>query len=87
MLTNNGDTEGLFSGAVMQSGFPLPLNNYTQLQSTYDALVNATNCTTASDTLDCLRQLPFETLYNGMINLPLEQRTSVSPCHRNKGLY
>ncbi|OCH92484.1 alpha/beta-hydrolase [Obba rivulosa] len=76
MLTNNGDTEGLFSGAVMQSGFPLPLNNYTQLQSTYDALVNATNCTTASDTLDCLRELPFETLYNGMINLPLEQRTS-----------
>ncbi|OCH92486.1 alpha/beta-hydrolase [Obba rivulosa] len=75
MLTNGGNTEGLFSGAVMQSGFPLPLNNFTQLQSTYDAYVSAANCTGTPDTLECLRQAPFETLISAMNTIPPETIT------------
>lgn len=80
MIANGGDAEGLFSGAFMQSGFPLPLNNYTQLQSTYDTLVNGTNCTGQSDTLECLRQLPYEVLYEAMLVVPTEDRLSVCTC-------
>ncbi|OCH92511.1 alpha/beta-hydrolase [Obba rivulosa] len=61
MLNNGSNSEGLFSGAWMQSGFPIPLNAYSDLQGTYDILVNATSCQGSSDSLD-LRQLPFEEL-------------------------
>ncbi|OCH90638.1 alpha/beta-hydrolase [Obba rivulosa] len=76
MLANNGDTEGLFTGAVMQSGFPLPMNTYAQLQSSYDTLVNATNCTGHSDTLDCLRHVPYDDFYQAMLLVPTEDRLS-----------
>ncbi|OCH92465.1 alpha/beta-hydrolase [Obba rivulosa] len=75
MLTNGGNNEGLFSGAVMQSGFPLPLNNYTQLQSTYDAYVSAANCSGTPDTLECLRQAPLQTLLTAMDTIPPETLT------------
>ncbi|EMD33609.1 hypothetical protein CERSUDRAFT_117711 [Gelatoporia subvermispora B] len=74
MLNNNGDTEGLFSGAWMQCGFPLPLNNYTELQGTYDILVNLTTCRGSSDSLDCLRQLPYDDLVAGMFAIPTDER-------------
>ncbi|EMD33632.1 hypothetical protein CERSUDRAFT_159848 [Gelatoporia subvermispora B] len=74
MLANNGDDEGLFSAAVMQSGFPLPLNTYAQLQSSYDAMVNGTNCTAAADTLECLRHVPFDTFSQAMAAVPTESR-------------
>ncbi|OCH92476.1 carotenoid ester lipase precursor [Obba rivulosa] len=74
MLNNNGDTEGLFSGTWMQCGFPLPLNNYTQLQGTYDILVNLTSCKGSSDSLDCLRQLPYDDLAAAMFAIPTDER-------------
>lgn len=74
MLNNNGDSEGLFSGAWMQSGFPLPLNTYADLQGTYDILVNQTTCAGSSESLQCLRQLPYETLFQSMKNVPADQR-------------
>ncbi|OCH89486.1 alpha/beta-hydrolase [Obba rivulosa] len=74
MLNNEGDSEGLFSGAWMSGGFPLPLNNYTQLQGTYELLVNQTSCAGSSDSLQCLRQLPYETLLNAMLNVSPDQR-------------
>ncbi|EMD37677.1 hypothetical protein CERSUDRAFT_94679 [Gelatoporia subvermispora B] len=66
MLTNGGNAEGLFTNVWMHGGFPLPLNTYLDLQGTYDGLVNGTSCQGSSDSLDCLRQLPFEELYNAM---------------------
>ena len=78
MLTNYGNSEGLFSGAFMQSGFPLPLNNFTQLQISYDALVNGTNCSGTVDTLECLRQVPLDTLVSAMDAIPPETLTEVS---------
>ncbi|EMD33580.1 hypothetical protein CERSUDRAFT_98146 [Gelatoporia subvermispora B] len=72
MLNNGGNAEGLFSGAVMQSGFPLPLNNYTQLQDTYDALVSNAGCMGSLDTLECLRRIPLDTLMVAMQTIPPE---------------
>ncbi|EMD36405.1 hypothetical protein CERSUDRAFT_95717 [Gelatoporia subvermispora B] len=74
MLNNGGDTEGLFSAAWMQSGIPIPLNTYSQLQGTYDIFVNKTSCKGSSESLECLRQLPLEELLEAMAALPDEQR-------------
>ena len=62
MIANGGDNEGLFRGAFMQSGSPIPVGDISHGQKYYDAIVSQTNCSGASDTLQCLRQLPFDTL-------------------------
>ena len=62
MVTNGGDTEGLFSGAFMQSGSPTPVGPIEHGQADYDSLVAQTNCTGAADTLQCLREVPYATL-------------------------
>ena len=36
--------------------------NITKYQTQYDAVTNATGCGNATNTLQCLRELPFETL-------------------------
>ncbi|EMD36549.1 hypothetical protein CERSUDRAFT_106383 [Gelatoporia subvermispora B] len=74
MLNNGGNTEGLFSAAWMQSGFPVPLNTYSDLQGSYDILVNGTSCRGSSDSLECLRQLPYDELYQAMLALSALQR-------------
>ncbi|KIM43069.1 hypothetical protein M413DRAFT_26269 [Hebeloma cylindrosporum] len=55
MLANGGNTEGLFRGAFMQSGAPIPVGDITHGQQYYDAVVKQTGCSGAADTLDCLR--------------------------------
>lgn len=62
MITNNGNNDGLFRAAFMQSGGPLPLPNITDGQIYYDALVSQVGCSGAKDTLACLREAPFEEL-------------------------
>jgi len=62
MVTNNGDNEGLFRAAFMESGSPIPVGPSTDGQVYYDALVKATGCSSASDTLDCLRGVPYDDL-------------------------
>ena len=62
MLTNGGNTEGLFRAGFMQSGSPLPVGDITHGQQYYDALVDATGCSGSSDTLQCLRGVPYDTL-------------------------
>ncbi|KAK5110354.1 hypothetical protein LTR62_006062 [Meristemomyces frigidus] len=61
----NGRDDGIFRAGIMESGNPVNYNSYRtvqQYQPEYDALVNATNCSSAIDTLDCLRFAPFSTL-------------------------
>ncbi|CCX04335.1 Similar to Lipase 1; acc. no. P79066 [Pyronema omphalodes CBS 100304] len=56
-----GDTEGLFRGAISQSGGPISyegFRNITFLDDHYAQLLNSTNCTS----LDCLRTVPAKTL-------------------------
>lgn len=62
MVTNGGNTEGLFHAAFMSSGSPVPVGNITHGQKYYDALVNDTGCFGTADTLECLRQVPYEQL-------------------------
>ncbi|KAF8485466.1 carotenoid ester lipase precursor [Gautieria morchelliformis] len=62
MLTNGGNTEGLFRAAFMQSGFPFPVGDITNGQPYYDAIVSGTGCSSAPDTLACLRAADYETL-------------------------
>lgn len=69
-LAYNGRNDGLFRGVVGESGFggyiarfPGNLNATGKQQENYDQLVRRTSCKevadTDTDTLDCLRRLPF----------------------------
>ncbi|KAG6889632.1 hypothetical protein C0992_004523 [Termitomyces sp. T32_za158] len=62
MIANNGNTEGLFRAGFMQSGSPIPVAGLENGQKYYDALVAQTGCTGASDTLQCLREVPYDKL-------------------------
>lgn len=62
LVANEGNPEGLFRGAIMQSGAPLPMGGVTLGQKHYDDLVIRTSCLHVEDTLDCLRHAPYETL-------------------------
>ncbi|KAI0351842.1 alpha/beta-hydrolase [Trametes cingulata] len=70
MLTNGGNNEGLFRGAIMHSGSPLPTGDIERLQPYYDAIVANTTCKGSDDTLDCLRKLPGEELLAAAFTLP-----------------
>ncbi|KAI0752384.1 carotenoid ester lipase [Daedaleopsis nitida] len=68
MLANGGDTEGLFRAGFMQSGTLVPTGyvNNPYLQSTYDAIVNDTGCSTSNNTLNCLRTVDAESIQTAM---------------------
>jgi len=70
MLTNGGNTEGLFRGAFMQSGSPIPVGDITHGQKFYDAVVREVGCASSVDTLACLRTIPYETLHAAMDSSP-----------------
>ncbi|KAG6902406.1 hypothetical protein C0995_000332 [Termitomyces sp. Mi166 len=62
MVANNGNNEGLFRAGFMESGSPIPVAGLENGQKYYDALVAQTGCTGASDTLQCLREVPYDRL-------------------------
>ncbi|KAI0041130.1 carotenoid ester lipase precursor [Auriscalpium vulgare] len=62
LVTNGGNTEGLFRGAFMQSGSPIPVGPVAEGQPFYDALVANASCAAAKDTLQCLRKAPIDRL-------------------------
>lgn len=70
ILTNDGENDGLFRGAVMESGFSQPTSDITAGQPIYDHLVASTNCTTASSTLECLRAAPYNALMRAVDSTP-----------------
>ena len=70
LVANNGDNEGLFRGAFMESGSPIPVGDITNGQKFYDALVAETGCSGASDTLACLRTVPIQQLENAVNESP-----------------
>jgi len=64
-----GRDDHLFRGAIMESGgsiSPGPAN-YSDYQALYDSIVDQVNCSDAVDTLQCLREVPFEKL-NSVLN-------------------
>ena len=70
MVTNGGNPEGLFHAAFMESGSPIPVGDITHGQKDYDALVKETGCSGSSDTLECLRGVPFDTLMTAINKSP-----------------
>jgi len=70
MLTNKGDQEGLFRGAIMQSGAQLPVGDIENGQQYYDFMVERTGCSDEADTLDCLRKVPYATFKGAMDESP-----------------
>ena len=70
MITNGGNNEGLFRGAVMQSGGPIPVGNIEHGQEYYDSMVERTGCGDHKDTLECLRKVPYTTFKKAMDESP-----------------
>ena len=66
LVTNQGDSEGLFRAAIMQSGSPQTTVDGSSGQHHYDRLANDMGCSGADDTLDCLRDVPYEKLKQGV---------------------
>ncbi|OAG07330.1 lipase 3 precursor [Paraphaeosphaeria sporulosa] len=58
----NGETGGLFRAAIMESGGAVgaPLNGTDWYQHMYDNLTASLGCTNATDTLQCIREVPYE---------------------------
>lgn len=70
LITNDGDTEGLFHGAFMQSGSPTPTGDVLGNQPYFDQLVIDTGCSGADDRLECLRGVSSETIQAAMNKSP-----------------
>ncbi|KAH9918278.1 sterol esterase [Fomitopsis serialis] len=66
----NGNTDGLFRGAFMESGSPYALRDVSAGQQYYDQLVEYTGCSGESDTLDCLRYVSFDSLMDAIKMTP-----------------
>ena len=65
MLANGGDSEGLFRAAVLESGYPttiLATSDMLEQQLTYATFANQVDCCNSTDTLDCMRKVPYKTL-------------------------
>lgn len=77
MLINNGNTEGLFRAAFMESGAPIPVGSYTHGQKYYDAIVQKTGCANATDSLRCLRGVPIESFMAAVLEQPTKESYQV----------
>ncbi|KAL4900479.1 hypothetical protein BDW74DRAFT_188301 [Aspergillus multicolor] len=63
LVAYDGEHDGLFRAAVLESGSPVArFTNASGWQPYFNALVKKTGCAHASDRLDCLRELPWTTL-------------------------
>ncbi|KAJ7266851.1 sterol esterase [Mycena rebaudengoi] len=60
LLSNHQHSNTLFHGAFMASGSPLTLPTVADGQPFYDELVAANNCTESRHSLQCLKDVPFE---------------------------
>ncbi|KAH7390357.1 Alpha/Beta hydrolase protein [Cadophora sp. MPI-SDFR-AT-0126] len=66
----NGRDDKLFRAAIMESGGPIffgEQQNSTDYQPMYDAVVEQAGCGNATDSLTCLREVPF-TVLNSVLN-------------------
>ncbi|KAM5544446.1 hypothetical protein V8D89_002106 [Ganoderma adspersum] len=70
MITNGGDTEGLFRAGWMESGSALPSGNFSKLQPTFDFIVSETGCASAFDALECLRDASADAITAAMDKTP-----------------
>lgn len=64
-MSYGGRTDGLFHRSIQESGSAATAwyNGSDWYQPIYDKIVDQTNCTDWPDTLECLRTVPYETLF------------------------
>ncbi|KAJ5749311.1 uncharacterized protein N7511_011007 [Penicillium nucicola] len=64
-----GRDDRLFRAGIMESGGSISASasNYTTFQSDYDTIASRVGCSDVVDSLQCLREVPFETL-NSVLN-------------------
>ncbi len=79
MLYNGGHPGNLFRAAFMESGFPYPIGPIEQGQPYYDFIVQQVGCSTAADTLECLRTAQYDELMAAFNALP--SLTSYQVCN------
>ncbi|KAI0823983.1 Alpha/Beta hydrolase protein [Trametes gibbosa] len=71
LLVNGGETEGLFHGAFMQSGSPLPVGDgLARGKLHFASIVEQTGCADAADALECLRSVPYGLFKQAVDNTP-----------------
>jgi acetylcholinesterase len=60
----DGETDGLFRAAILESGGSVgaPLNGTDWYQHMYDNLAKSVGCSDSKDSLQCLRDVPYETI-------------------------
>ncbi|TFK78301.1 alpha/beta-hydrolase, partial [Polyporus arcularius HHB13444] len=62
LFANNGNAEGLFRAGIMSSGSSNPTGDITDLQHTYNFVIQQVGCANATDSLACLRTVSTESL-------------------------
>ncbi|PBK90022.1 sterol esterase [Armillaria gallica] len=70
LLYNGGTTEGLFRGVFMESGAPWTTRNISYGQPSFDRIAHETGCNTSDSVIDCLRDVPYDTLMAAINTLP-----------------
>ncbi|KAF3402028.1 Lipase 1 [Penicillium rolfsii] len=83
LVAYGGRDDGLFRAAISESGAPSVYARYQtpdDWQPYYNAIVSAAGCSSATDTLACLRSIPAETLQGIFDN------SSIVPVHTLTGL-
>ena len=78
MLANDGNTEGLFRAGILSSGSIVSTGDITDLQSTYDFVVDEVGCSGASDAIACLRTVPVDSLLAAANKTPTDVDYGVS---------
>ncbi|KAH8152546.1 uncharacterized protein LAJ45_03386 [Morchella importuna] len=68
LLAYGGRDDGLFRAAILQSGNAIgpPHNDTRWYQPLYDRITTTTGCYNATDTLQCLREVPYDSIYPAM---------------------
>ena len=82
----NGRDDKLFRAAIMESGNPINYNDYrdnTLYQPMYDNLTSQVGCANATDSLDCLRSVPYSTLDAIFNSTSLGSKVSQPLCQKN----
>lgn len=65
LIAKNGSDDGLFHGAIMESGSPFFAHSFPTLSDqtkALDTVLNQLNCTSPRDAIDCLRRIPAQEL-------------------------
>ncbi|KAM5544351.1 hypothetical protein V8D89_002011 [Ganoderma adspersum] len=70
MLHNDGDTDGLFRAAFMQSGAPIPTGEVDDAlcQPTFDQIVAGAGCARGDDAVACLRNVSVDVFSQALEN-------------------